>query len=113
MLGSGERVGAALELAGIADRVDVVVTGWDAEQLVTRALDELDVQPGRAVVVGVEPSDLEAARAAGAALAIGVARGKCTHEQLRRGGADAGVGGGQGLVGAARVVGPNGAGDAT
>ena len=88
VLASGERVAAALELAGIADRFDVVVTGSHAEQLVTRALDELDVGPDRAVVVGVEPGDLEAARAAGAALAIGVARGNCTPEQLRRAGAD-------------------------
>ena len=47
------------------------------------------VEPGRAVVVGMEPGDLETARAAGAALAIGVARGTCTPEQLRRAGADA------------------------
>ena len=89
VLASGERVAAALELAGIADRFDVVVTGSHVEQLVAGALDELDVEPDRAVVVGVEPSDLEAARAAGAALAIGVARGNCTPEQLRRAGADA------------------------
>ncbi|MGZ6608864.1 MAG: HAD family hydrolase [Solirubrobacteraceae bacterium] len=89
VLASGERVAAALELAGIADRFDVAVTGSHAEQLIARALDALDVRSDRAVVVGVEPSDLEAARAAAAALAIGVARGTCTPEQLRRAGADA------------------------
>ena len=99
VLASGERVGAALELAGIADRFDVVVTGSHPEQLVARALDELDVEPGRAVVVGVEPNDLEMARAAGAALAIGVARGQCTPEQLRRAGADAVVADLQELLG--------------
>jgi len=88
VLASSERVAAALELAGIADRFDVVVTGSPTGQLVARALDELDVESDRAVVVGVEPSELEAARAAGAALAIGVARGHCTPEQLRRAGAD-------------------------
>ncbi|MGZ4288021.1 MAG: HAD family hydrolase [Solirubrobacteraceae bacterium] len=79
----------ALELAGIADRFDVAVTGSQAEQLIARALNGLDLRPDQAVVVGVEPSDLEAARAVGAALAIGVARGTCTPEQLRRAGADA------------------------
>ena len=88
VLASGERVAAALELAGIADRFDVIVTGSHVEQLVAGALDQLDVQADRAVVVGVEPSDLEAARAAGAVLAIGIARGKSTPEQLRRAGAD-------------------------
>ena len=88
VLASDERVAAALELAGIADRFDVVVTGPHTGQLIARALDELDVESDRAVVVGVEPSELEAARAAGAALAIGVARGHCTPEQLRRAGAD-------------------------
>jgi phosphoglycolate phosphatase-like HAD superfamily hydrolase len=97
--GSGERAADALEIAGIADRFDVVVTGPHAEQLVPRALDELDVEPERAVVVGVEPSDLQAARAAGAALAIGVARGKCAPEQLHRAGADAVVADLQELLG--------------
>jgi phosphoglycolate phosphatase-like HAD superfamily hydrolase len=54
----------------------------------SRALDELDVDPDRAVVVGVDEVDLEAAREAGAALVIGIARGKSTPEQLRRAGAD-------------------------
>ena len=58
------------------------------------------VEPDRAVVVGIEPGDLEAAHAAGAALAIGVARGTCTPEQLRRAGADAVVADLQELLGA-------------
>ncbi len=88
VLALGERGALALELAGIADRFDVVVSGRSAEQLIARALDELAVEPGRAVVVvGIEPGDLETARAARAALAIGVARGTCTPEQLRRAGA--------------------------
>jgi phosphoglycolate phosphatase-like HAD superfamily hydrolase len=88
VLASGERVAAARELAAIADRFDVIVTGSQVEQLVAGALDQLGVQADRAVVVGVEPSDLEAARAAGAVLAIGIARGKCSPEQLGRAGAD-------------------------
>ena len=99
VLASGERVAAALELAGIADRFDVVVTGSHVEQLVAGALDQLDVESDRAVVVGVEPSDLEAARAAGAVLAIGVARGNYPPEQLRRAGADAVVADLQELLG--------------
>jgi beta-phosphoglucomutase-like phosphatase (HAD superfamily) len=88
VLASGERVAAALELAGITDRFDVVITGSHTEQLIARALDELDVDADEAVVVGVDQLDLEAARQAGAALLIGVARGKSTPEQLRRAGAD-------------------------
>ena len=88
VLASGERVAAALELAGVTDRFDAVITGSHTERLVARALDELDVEPDRAVVVGVDQLDLEAARAAGVALVIGVARGKSTPEQLRRAGAD-------------------------
>jgi beta-phosphoglucomutase-like phosphatase (HAD superfamily) len=84
---ASERAAAALELAGIADRVDIVVTGSHAEQRVERALEDLTVEPDRAVVIGVDAGDLEAARAAGVELAIGVARGATTPEQLRRAGA--------------------------
>jgi phosphoglycolate phosphatase-like HAD superfamily hydrolase len=86
---TAERASNALEGAGIADRFDVIVAGSHAEQRVTRALDELGVDPDRTVAVGVEASELEAARTAGVALAIGVARGRATPEQLRRAGADA------------------------
>ena len=88
VLASAERVTAALELAGITDRFDKVVTGAHAEQLVPRALEELDVDPEEAVFVGVDQFELEAAREAGAGLVIGVARGRSTPEQLRRAGAD-------------------------
>jgi beta-phosphoglucomutase-like phosphatase (HAD superfamily) len=73
VLASGERVAAALELAGIADRFDVVLSGPHTEQLIPRAMDELDVDLDRAVVVGVDQVELEAGREAGAALVIGVA----------------------------------------
>jgi beta-phosphoglucomutase-like phosphatase (HAD superfamily) len=86
---SAERASDALAVAGIADRFDVIVAGSRAEQRVTRALDELGVDPDRTVAVGVEASELEAARTAGVALTIGVARGRATPEQLRRAGADA------------------------
>ena len=46
---SGERAEAALELAGIADRFDVVVSGLRApSRASSRALEELDVAPDRA-----------------------------------------------------------------
>jgi beta-phosphoglucomutase-like phosphatase (HAD superfamily) len=46
-----ERAEAALDLAGIADRFDVVVSGSGAAQRRRRALEDLDVDAGRAVVV--------------------------------------------------------------
>jgi len=84
---AAERAGAALEIAGIADRVDLVVTGASPRERIARALEDLDVEPARAVVVGVDPGELEAARAVGVDLVIGVARGAARPEQLRRAGA--------------------------
>jgi len=84
---AAERAQAALEIAGIADRFDVVVTGSPASARVTRALEDLDVPADRAVVVGVDPAELNAARAAGVELAIGIARGAASPEDLRRAGA--------------------------
>ncbi len=43
--------------------------------------------PGRAVVVGVDDGELQAARAAGVELVVGVARGDAGPERLRRAGA--------------------------
>jgi phosphoglycolate phosphatase len=82
-----ERAFTALELAGVADRVDVVVTGWNAQRRLLRALEELGVEPGRVMVIGVDAEDIEAARAAEVELAIGVARSDATPERLRRAGA--------------------------
>jgi beta-phosphoglucomutase-like phosphatase (HAD superfamily) len=82
-----ERAEAALDLAGIADRFDVVVSGSGAAQRLRRALEDLGVEAVRAVVVAVDPGELEAARAAGVELAIGVARGEASPERLRRAGA--------------------------
>jgi beta-phosphoglucomutase-like phosphatase (HAD superfamily) len=82
-----ERAEAALDIAGIAERVDVVVTGSSAAGRLSRALEDLGVEPDRAVVVSVDPGELEAARAAGVELAIGLARGEASPERLRRAGA--------------------------
>jgi beta-phosphoglucomutase-like phosphatase (HAD superfamily) len=82
-----ERAEAALELAGIADRIDVIVTGSHSSGRLARALEDVGADPERAVVVSCDPGDLEAARGAGVELAIGVARGEATPERLRRAGA--------------------------
>lgn len=94
-----ERAANALELAGVAERIDVVVTGWDARRRLARALEELRAPPDRTIVMGVEPEDIEAARAAEVELAIGVARGEATPERLRRAGAVAVVADPQELLG--------------
>lgn len=86
---SGERAEAALELAGIADRFDLVVSGLPPKQGILHALEELEIAPERALLAGVDPNELEAARDAGVRLVIGVARGSASPEQLRRGGANA------------------------
>jgi phosphoglycolate phosphatase-like HAD superfamily hydrolase len=86
---AGERAGHALELAGIADRFDAIISGAHAQHRTTHALDELAVDAGRAVAVGIEADELRAARGAGIALTIGIARGESTPEQLRHAGADA------------------------
>jgi beta-phosphoglucomutase-like phosphatase (HAD superfamily) len=99
LIAGDERAAAALDLAGVADRIDVVVTGWNARQRLDRALEELGAPPDRAIVMAVDPQDIEAARAAGVELAIGVARGFATPERLRRSGAVAVVADPQELLG--------------
>jgi phosphoglycolate phosphatase-like HAD superfamily hydrolase len=83
----GDRADAALQLAGIEDRVDVIVTGSKPDERLSRALSDLEVAPDRAAVVGVDTDEIESARRVGAELAIGVARGASSPEQLRRAGA--------------------------
>jgi beta-phosphoglucomutase-like phosphatase (HAD superfamily) len=84
---AGERVSEALEIARIADRFDVVVVAVSGAARLASALDELGLEADRVVVASVDPGELEAARAAGVELAIGVARGPASPEQLRRAGA--------------------------
>jgi beta-phosphoglucomutase-like phosphatase (HAD superfamily) len=78
VIAGDERASTALDLAGVDDRIDVVVTGWNAQRRLVRALEELGVEPGRVIVMGVDPQDIEAARAAEVELAIGVARSDAT-----------------------------------
>ena len=94
-----ERAANALDLAGVSDRIDVIVTGWNAQRRLEHALEELAVEPGRAMVMGVNAQDIEAARAADVELTIGVARGDATPERLRRAGAVAVVADPQELLG--------------
>jgi phosphoglycolate phosphatase-like HAD superfamily hydrolase len=64
-----------------------VVTGPSLRELFARALDELDLPADRALGVGVEADELEAARDAGVELVIAVARGGTPPERLRHAGA--------------------------
>jgi beta-phosphoglucomutase-like phosphatase (HAD superfamily) len=95
----GERAETALEIAGIGKRFDAVVRGARNSATVERALEALGAPPERAVVVDVAPSGVEAGVAAGARLAIAIARGSATPEQLRQSGAAAVVADLQELLG--------------
>ena len=87
VVADAERAAAALELAHLDDRVDVVVAEPNPELGMARVLEELAVKPDRTLVVGVEAPELHAARDAGIERLIGVARGTATPEELRRAGA--------------------------
>ena len=95
----GENAAAALEIAGIADRFDAVVSGPRKEKTIRRALEELDVSPERSLVVDVAPAGLAAGSEAGCRLAIALARGPATPQQLRQAGAGAVVADLQELLG--------------
>jgi beta-phosphoglucomutase-like phosphatase (HAD superfamily) len=96
---AGESAEAALRIAGIADRFDVVESGPRSADTLDRTLQALGVPAGRAVVVDVQPDGLMAARDAGCRMAIAVARGPATPAQLRQGGAAAVVADLQELLG--------------
>jgi phosphoglycolate phosphatase-like HAD superfamily hydrolase len=79
----GVRGESALTLAGIADRFDLTAPS------LSNALDGLGVEADRTVAVATSVEGVAAARGAGVYLAIAVARGQVSPEQLRRAGADA------------------------
>jgi beta-phosphoglucomutase-like phosphatase (HAD superfamily) len=85
---SGESAGSALELAGIADRFDLVTSGPRVPGTLAQILDELDVVADRTILVDVAPRGIAAANEAGLQLAIAVARGSASPEQLRQSGAN-------------------------
>jgi beta-phosphoglucomutase-like phosphatase (HAD superfamily) len=98
---SGERARAALELAGVAELFDVIVTGPRNTGTLAEATSELGVEPGSAILVDVAPAGIQAGREAGFDLMIGVARNLGTPEDLRQAGADMVVADLQELLGAA------------
>ena len=98
---SGESAQSALELAGIADRFDLVTSGPRVSGTIARILGELEVAPERAILCDVAPRGIAAAGEAGLNMAIAVARGSASPEQLRRSGADTVVADLQELLGPA------------
>jgi beta-phosphoglucomutase-like phosphatase (HAD superfamily) len=102
LAGSGERARSALELAGVADLFDAVVTGPRNSGTLAEAAEELGVEPGAAILVDVAPAGIQAGREAGYDLLIGVARNLGTPEDLRQAGADMVVADLQELLGSAQ-----------
>jgi beta-phosphoglucomutase-like phosphatase (HAD superfamily) len=99
---SGERARAALELAGVADLFDAIVTGPRDTGTLADATTELAIEPAAAILVDVAPAGIQAGREAGFDLLIGVARNLGTPEDLRQAGADMVVADLQELLGSAR-----------
>jgi beta-phosphoglucomutase-like phosphatase (HAD superfamily) len=99
---SGERARAALELAGVAELFDVVVTGSRNTGTLTEVATELGVDTDDAILVDVAPAGIQAGREAGFDLLIGVARNLGTPEDLRQAGADMVVADLQELLGSAK-----------
>jgi len=98
---SGERARAAVELAGVADLFDAIVTGPRNSGTVAQAAQELEIEPGAAVLVDVAPAGIQGGKQAGFDLLIGVARNLGTPEDLRQAGADMVVADLQELLGSA------------
>jgi beta-phosphoglucomutase-like phosphatase (HAD superfamily) len=99
---SGERARAALELAGVAELFDVVVTGSRNTGTLTEVATELGVDTDDAILVDVAPAGIQAGREAGFDLLIGVARNLGSPEDLRQAGADMVVADLQELLGSAK-----------
>lgn len=98
---SGERARAAVELAGVADLFDAIVTGPRNTGTAESAARELEVEPADAILVDVAPAGIQAGKQAGFDLLIGVARNLGTPEDLRQAGADLVVADLQELLGSA------------
>ncbi|MFB9542671.1 HAD-IA family hydrolase [Micromonospora sagamiensis] len=85
---SGERARFVLDRVGLLPLVDHVVGADEvprpkpAPDIVRRALDLLDVPPGRALMVGDAPADLASARSAGV-VAVAALWGESDPETLR------------------------------
>jgi beta-phosphoglucomutase-like phosphatase (HAD superfamily) len=99
---TGERARAAIELAGVADLFDAIVTGPRNPGTLAEATSELGVEPDDALLVDVAAAGIQAGREAGFDLLIGVARSLGTPEDLRQAGADMVVADLQELLGSAK-----------
>jgi beta-phosphoglucomutase-like phosphatase (HAD superfamily) len=99
---TGERARAAIELAGVADLFDAVVTGPRNTGTLTEVATELGIDTDDAILVDVAPAGIQAGREAGFDLLIGVARNLGTPEDLRQAGADMVVADLQELLGSAK-----------
>ncbi len=99
---SGERARAAVELAGVGDLFDAIVTGPRNSGTLGDAAEQLGVETGDAILVDVAPAGIQAGREAGFDLLVGVARNLGSPEDLRQAGADMVVADLQELLGSAR-----------
>jgi beta-phosphoglucomutase-like phosphatase (HAD superfamily) len=99
---SGERARAAVELAGVADLFDAIVTGPRNTGTLAEAGEDLGVEPGDSLLIDVAPAGIQAGKEAGFDLLIGVARNLGTPEDLRQAGADMVVADLQELLGSAQ-----------
>jgi phosphoglycolate phosphatase len=98
---SGERGRAALALAGIEDEFDALVEGARTAATVEKAIEALDGDPETTLLVDTTPAGIRAGRQAAVHMAIAVARGQATPEELREAGADVVVADLQELLGTA------------
>src|SRR6201986_845608 len=62
---SGERARAAVELAGVADLFDAIVTGPRSSGTAEAAARELEIEPSDAILVDVAPAGIQAGKQAG------------------------------------------------
>ena len=99
---SGERARAAVELAGVAELFDAIVTGPRNSGTAESAAHELEIDPGAAILIDVAPAGIQAGKQVGFDLLIGVARNLGTPEDLRQAGADMVVADLQELLGSAK-----------
>ncbi|HEX4731617.1 MAG TPA: hypothetical protein VH299_10125 [Solirubrobacterales bacterium] len=102
LAGSGERARAAVELAGVADLFDAIVTGPRNTGTLAEVTAALGVEASDAILVDVAPAGIEAGHASQFDLLIGVARNLGTPEDLRHAGADMVVADLQELLGSAQ-----------
>jgi pyrophosphatase PpaX len=94
IVSSSETTEEVLRKHGLRDMVDAVVSGLDntaskpAPEPVLLALKRLRIQPTETIMVGDLPADIQAAKAAGLAAAVGITHGFGTEEMLQEAGAD-------------------------